>query len=98
FIIAGAVGLVYHLWQGPYDRWIVPVSIVRLIAIVGGIFLLRGHAWARSLMLAWLAFHVIVSAFHSLSEVLAHVALLVIFGYVLLRAPASRYFQTARSG
>jgi len=30
FIIAGAVGLVYHLWQGPYDRWIVPVSIVRL--------------------------------------------------------------------
>jgi len=97
FIVAGLVGFVYHLSESPLDRWIVPISIVRIIAVVGGAFLLMGHNWARWLMLAWLAFHVVVSAFHSLSESIAHVALLIIVGYVLLRPPASRYFQSAPS-
>jgi hypothetical protein len=48
-------------------------------------------------MLAWLAFHVVVSAFHSLSESIAHVALLMVVGYFLLRPPASKYFQSAPS-
>jgi len=97
FIIAGLVGLIYHLSERPLEHWIVPVSIVRIIAVVGGVFLLRGHNWARWLMLAWLAFHVVVSAFHSLSEFIPHVVLLVIFGYVLLGPPASKYFQSAPS-
>ena len=97
FIVAGITGLVYHLSESPLDCGMVLISIVRIIAIVGGVFLLIGHNWARWLMLAWLAFHVVVSAFHSLSECLAHVALLIIVGYVLLRPPASKYFQSAGS-
>jgi hypothetical protein len=73
------------------------ISIVRIIAVVGGVFLLLGHNWARWLMLAWLAFHVVVSAFHSLSECIAHVVLLIMVGYALLRPPASKYFQSAPS-
>ena len=97
FIVAGVVGLVYHLSESPLDRWIVLVSIVRVIAAVGGVFLLMGHNWARWLMLAWLSFHVVVSAFHSLPEFMPHVALLMVVGYVFLRPPASKYFQSTPS-
>ena len=97
FIVAGLAGVVYHLSESPLDRWIVLISIVRIIAVGGGVFLLMGHNWARWLILAWLAFHVVVSAFHSLSESIAHVVLLIVVGYCLLRPPASKYFQSAPS-
>jgi hypothetical protein len=94
FIVAGLVGLVYHLSERPLDHWIVLVSIIRIVAIVGGIFLLLGHNWARWLLLAWVLFHVVVSAFHSLSEAAAHVVLLLVVGYFLLGPPASKYFHS----
>jgi uncharacterized membrane protein len=97
FIIVGLVGLIYHLSQGTLDRWTVPVSAVGIIAIVGGFFLLRGAGWARWLVLAWLAFHVGVSAFHSFSDSIAHVVLLLVVGYFLLGPSASKYFQSAPS-
>jgi hypothetical protein len=97
FIVAGTVGLVYHLTDRPVDHWIVLISLVRIMAVVGGVFLLTGHGWARWLLLVWLAFHVVLSAFHSLSECLAHLALLMAVGYFLLGSPASRYFQSVPS-
>src|SRR5258708_22315263 len=97
FVVAGLIGLLYHLSESPLDHWIVLIAIVRIIAVVGGAFLLMAHNWARWLMLAWLAFNVRVSAFHSLSELIAHVVLLMIVGYVLLRPPTSKYFQSAPS-
>jgi uncharacterized membrane protein HdeD (DUF308 family) len=97
FIVVGLVGLVYHLFERPLEPQIALVSIVRLMAVVGGIFLLMGHNWARWLILAWLAFHVVVSAFHSLSEFIAHVLFLIVIGYFLLRPPASKYFQAVPS-
>jgi len=66
------VGLGYHLTEWRTDPWIVPISLVRLLAIIGGAFLLMGRNWARWLILAWMAFHVVVSAFHSISECVAH--------------------------
>jgi hypothetical protein len=95
FIVVGLVGFVYHFSDRPLDRWVVLISIVRIMAVIGGVFLLMGRNWARWLLLAWLAFHVVVSAFHSLSEAMAHVVLLMVIGYVLLRPPASQYFQSA---
>ena len=97
FIVAGLVGLVYHLSESPLGDWIFLISLVRLVAVVGGVFLLIGHNWARWLMLAWLAFHVVVSAFHSLSEFMSHVVLLMIVGYALLGPLTSKYFQSAPS-
>jgi hypothetical protein len=52
-----------------------------VLAIVGGIFVLLGHRWARWLLLAWLLFHVVVSAFHSLSEALAPAVLLILVAF-----------------
>ena len=97
FIAAGLVGVVYHLSESPLDRRIVLVSIIRIIAVVCGIFLLMGHNWARWLTLVWLAFHVVVGAFHSLWESIAHVVLLMIVGYLLLGRAASRYFESVPS-
>lgn len=97
FIVVGLVGFVYHLSDKPLDHWVVLISLVRIIAVVGGVFLLLGRNWARWLVLAWLAFHVVVSALHSMSEAVAHVVLLVVIGYVLLRPPASPYFQSSSS-
>lgn len=97
FIVVGLVSLTYHLFKGPLDHWIFPISLVGIIAIVGGVFLVKGHGWARWLVLAWLAFHVVVSAFHSLSDSMAHLLLLIAVGYFLLGPPASKYFNSAPS-
>lgn len=94
FILAGLVGLVYHLFKRPLEPWLLPVSLVRVLAVLGGVFLLLGRGWARWLLLAWLAFHVVLSAFHSFSEFAAHAVLLLILGYFLFRTgPSSAYFR-----
>ena len=100
FIAAGAVGFVFHAGDfkvhGPFQYDLVWVCLVRLLAIVCGIFILRpGNNWARWLLLVWIAYHVTLSTFHSLSEVLIHSLLLAVVAYFLLRPQASRYFRPA---
>lgn len=97
FIVAGVVGLAYHLSERPLNRWVALIAFIRVLAVVGGVFLLKGRNWARWLMIAWVAFHVGVSAFHSLSDSVAHAVLLVVVAYFLLTPPDSRYFQTQTS-
>jgi len=96
FIAVGILSTVYHLLKGSLDRWIVPILLVGAIAIAAGVFLLRGARWARWLVLAWLAFHLVVSAFNSLSDAIAHLVLLLVVGYVLLGPPTSNYFQSSQ--
>jgi uncharacterized membrane protein HdeD (DUF308 family) len=97
FIVVGVVSLLYHLLKSSLDVWTLPISLIGLTAIVCGVFLHQGRAWARWLLFAWLAFHVFVSAFHSLSDCLAHLALLLVIAYFLLASPASVYFQSKKS-
>jgi uncharacterized membrane protein len=98
YIVVGIVGLVFHLvdfkGQLALRSEITWISAVRLLAIVAGIFMLRGHNWARWLALAWMAFHVVLGALNSPSQLVMHAFLLVIFGYFLLRHPASNYFHS----
>jgi uncharacterized membrane protein HdeD (DUF308 family) len=95
FIVVGILSTAHHLWKGSLDRWMFPIVLVGIIAVVAGIFLLRSARWARWVILAWLAFHVVVSALNSLSDALPHVVLLLVVGYVLLGPPTSKYFQRA---
>lgn len=97
FIVVGLVGLVYHWTERPLESHIVLVSLVRALAVIGGVFLLLGRGWARWLLLAWLAFHVVVSALHSFSQTAVHVLFLAVVAYFLLRPPASTYFQSSSS-
>jgi hypothetical protein len=96
FIFAGAVGIGYHLRMRPLEQDFLLLEAVRLIAIIGGVFLLLGRNWARWLLAAWLAFHVGVSFFHSIEEVAAHAVFLLLYGFFLFRAPASGYFCVPR--
>jgi hypothetical protein len=95
FVAAGLVGIAYHVSERPVDTSIILITFIRIIAIVGGVFLLVGQNWARWLLVAWLAFHVVVSAFHSLSEMAAHAVLLIVVAYFLFTPPASAYFRPA---
>ena len=51
FVAVGIVGFAYHVMDlraaGPFDAELVAVLFVRLLAIVGGAYVLRGADWAR---------------------------------------------------
>jgi uncharacterized membrane protein HdeD (DUF308 family) len=93
FIVVGILSTAYHIWKGSLDRWSLPIVLVGAIAVVAGVFLLRGARWVRWLVLSWLAFHVVAGALLSLSVALPHVVLLLVIGYVLLGPPTSKYYQ-----
>ena len=98
FVAAGTVGLVYHATEFTTTNrplQLVLVCFVRLLAIVCGAFMLRGHNWARWGLLVWIAYHVILSAFHSVFEFVVHGLLLAVIAWFLLRPRASAYFRTA---
>lgn len=95
YILAGATGIVYHLigsWN--FDLQYFLILCVRLIAIVGGIFILLRIGWARWLLIAWIAFHFILSFWHSMTEVIIHFLILVLTLTCLFNRNASKYFQT----
>jgi hypothetical protein len=97
FIVTGIVGLGRHLADykatQPFQYDLVWILIVELAAIVCGAFMLRGANWARWLALAWMGFHVVLSFFHSLREVVVHGLLFALIAYFLFRADARAYFS-----
>ena len=94
---AGVVGFAYHLTglnvRHPLQNDVVWVELVRLVAIVCGVYMLRGRNWARWLAMAWIGFHVVISAFHSFPQLAVHGVLFVVFAYVLFRPRATEYFR-----
>ncbi len=101
YMLTGMIGFVYHFTEFkarnpfPYDT--VWVELVSVVAIVCGAYMLRGNNWARWLALAWMAFHVIVSAFHTRWELAIHVLFLAILASLLLRPAAARFFRAAKT-
>jgi hypothetical protein len=102
FIAVGVIALLYHLLPhhmpaGNEQRTIEPdivwVCLVRALAILCGVFMLCGFDWARWLLVVWIAYHVILSAFHSLTEVAVHSLLFAVIVYFLFRPQASAYFR-----
>jgi len=102
FVAAGVIGLAYHATEFKDDRRFeydaVWVCFVRFLAILCGVFMLRGSNWARWLLLVWIAFHVVLSAVHSLTELVVHSLLFAVIGYFLFRPQAAAYFRGARNG
>src|SRR5204863_2651610 len=97
FIAAGVAGIIYHApefdLKSPLQYDFLLKCFLRLLAVIFGIFLLRGHNWARWALLGWIAGHVVLSAFHSVGELLTHLLLLVFIAYFLLRPKVSAYFR-----
>jgi hypothetical protein len=96
-ILTGAAGIAYHItdltsWH-PFPYGNIAILLVRALAILAGVYLLRGSNWARWLAIIWIAFHVGISFFNSWSQVAVHTVVLAIFAYVLLRPAATAYFH-----
>jgi hypothetical protein len=97
YIGVGAAGCVSH-FSGihasnalRYDGiWI---EVVELLAIACGAFMLRGHNWARWLAIAWMAFHVALSAFGAFHEFAIHSLFLAAIAWLLFRPASGRFFS-----
>jgi hypothetical protein len=100
-IVAGAVGLVYHAREldlrQPLQNDTLWVELVRALAIVSGVFMLRGHNWARWLAIVWIGFHVAISFFHSWQQVVMHAIVFAVFSLSLFRPAATAYFRSVGS-
>jgi hypothetical protein len=99
YIAAGAIGFAYHLAeitpQHPFRDDAIWIELIRLIAILSGVCVLRGRNWARWLALAWIAFHMALSAFHALPEFAVHALFCAAVAYSLFNPRAGRYFHAA---
>jgi hypothetical protein len=95
-IVTGAMGLIAHfgeLTAQPFHSDVIWISVVRLLAIVAGAFMLRGANWARWLAIAWIAFRVVIGGLHSVPQALIHTVFLAVFAYLLFRSDARAYFR-----
>jgi hypothetical protein len=77
--------------EPPMD--IVFASVSSIVAVAGGAGVLGGFNWARWLLFGWMGFHVILSAMHSVTEVIVHGLLFSAITYFLLRPQAAAYFR-----
>jgi hypothetical protein len=97
YLAVGIVGFYGHFGElRALQRDGILTELTELLAIVSGAFMLRGQNWARWLALAWILFHVVLSAFHALPEFAVHGLFLAIIGWLLLRRPAAAYFRGAK--
>ena len=96
---SGVVGLVYHGSELSANTPILSeeygVLLLRVVAIVTGVFLFRGANWARWMALAWIGFHVIISV-PDMGKTFAHVVILAIFAVVLFSRKSETSFKGSR--
>ena len=97
FIVAGGVGFIYHFKEffeanaTLYELlW---VEFVRILAIVCGLLLLMSVNWARWLAIAWLIYHIMISALNSTSEMMAHIVFLLVIVVLLYLPKSSEFFH-----
>ncbi|CAN5129505.1 hypothetical protein BH11BAC5_BH11BAC5_22950 [soil metagenome] len=96
-MLAGVFGFFYHLKDFADDNQkiyvTVLVELLRIIAIVSGVLLLRSNNIGRWLSVAWVLLHVVTSAFNSLNETIMHVVVLMIVTVLLYLPVSSAWFK-----
>jgi len=99
YLITGAGGMVSHFSQlqprHPLQQAALWLALLSLLAVIAGAYMLRASDWARWLAIAWIAFHVAISALNPWPELLVHAALLTVIAYFLIRRDSRRYFRAA---
>ena len=103
FILLGIITLVHAVMElinadqrlsDLQRHWMIYLS--GFAAIVGGAFLLKGHNWARWLLVLWMIFHIVVGALHGLAPLLTHAVIFSVILFFLFRRPASTYFSSQK--
>jgi len=92
FIIFGSIALLSGVLPlaDLKSHWYVHLS--RLLQIVAGVFMLYGRNWARWLLLAWIAFHLVVGALHGVVTLVMHVVIFSVILFFVFRRDANAYF------
>jgi len=100
FIFAGLIGFSYHITDffDPGEKLYVTltVELLRILAFVCGILLLRANNTGRWLSIAWILLHVLISAFNSTSEMISHFVLLIVVSILLFLPVSSTYFRNKK--
>jgi hypothetical protein len=97
YILVGVLGFTFHLREflarHAFHFDVIEIEFTELVALVSGLFLLRGHNWARWLAVAWMLFHVILSAFEPGRGLLIHSAICILILWALFHPAANQYFR-----
>jgi hypothetical protein len=100
YILVCISGIAAHITdfspRHPFELEAIEALLVRLLGIVSGVFMLRRSNWARWLAVAWIAFHVGLSAFHSGRELVVHTLIFGLITFFLFRPRANEYFRAGR--
>lgn len=102
FIVTGVVGAARGAWnaiqaESPLSAhelgdlgWL---ALSEALAVSGGVATLLGRGWARCVLLVWMVGHLVISALHSVSLLLVHVAIFAPIVFLLFRPAATEYFR-----
>lgn len=94
YVVAGAILFAYHFPRsGAFHYEDIWIELTELLAFVAGVFMLRGHNWARWLAICWMAFHVAIS-YPVLREIAVHALLLAVIVWLLFQSRAGQYFAS----
>lgn len=96
FIVAGVTGIIYHApeWKASgMQAESILAFVVRVVAIVGGIFTLKGSNFARWVLVIWILYHVVLSFYHSTAELVTHIAISIAVFFGLFNSKANEYFR-----
>lgn len=97
YMAVGAIGvLVYFPQLITLQHDSVWIELTEFLAFVAGVFLFRGHNWARWLALIWITFHVAIS-FPVVRQVISHSIILALIASALFRPGTRRYFSPAKT-
>jgi hypothetical protein len=97
YIVMGIVGLIYHAreFRPPFSKSeFVFTELLRCLAIIAGLFMLRAKNPARWLAVIWVGLHVGISFYHEWQQVMMHAIFFVIITYLLTRPEANAYFRS----
>ena len=97
YIAIGVIGFVHHFpdvrGAGAFAYENIWIELTELLALVCGVFMLRGANWARWLAVAWIAFHVVLSFFDAYRGLVVHIVICAAIAWLLFRPQATRYFR-----
>jgi hypothetical protein len=99
YLAVGIIGFVAHF----HDLLATPsegvwIELTELFAVIAGVYMLRGRNWARWLAVAWIAFHIILSAFGQVRELVMHVVMAALIVWLLFRPESARWFNAPGDG
>lgn len=96
YMAVGSIGFLAHFpGLAALQRESVWIELTELLALVAGVYMVRGRNWARWLALVWITFHVAIS-FPVVRQVVTHSIVLALIAWALFRPDTQRFFKPTK--